>query len=100
MSKLQELPPPHTVHTASNATEVVRIRIVDGNPHVAISGSLFKYPAAWGLLLVDLAKHAANAYEQNGADRDATLNRILAGFRAEIESPTDEPRPIKPPSNA
>jgi Domain of unknown function (DUF5076) len=99
MNKPLELRPPPSVHTASKATEVARIWIVDGHQHVAISGNLWKDPAAWGLMLVDLAKHVANAYAQNGADREATLNRILAGFRAEMESSTDEPRPINPNSN-
>jgi len=51
-------------------------------------------------MLVDLAKHVANAYAQHGENREATLDRIFAGFLAEIESATDEPGPIgsaKPP---
>jgi len=75
--------------------ELVRIWIVDGNQHVSISGNLWRDPAAWGLMLVDLAKHIANAYAQHGEDREAMLKRILAGVLAEIESPTDEPGPVE-----
>ena len=96
MSEIQELQPPHSIHGASKAVELVRVWIVDGNQHVSISANLWKDPAAWGLMLVDLAKHVANAYAQHGEDKHATLNRILAGFLAEIDSPTDEPGPLGP----
>jgi len=96
MSEIQELAPPHSIHGASHATELVRIWIVDGNQHISITGNLWKDLAAWGLMLVDLAKHVANAYAAQGQDRDAALNRVLAGFRAEMEMPTDEPGPLGP----
>ncbi len=52
---------------------------------------LWNDPAAWGLMLVDLAKHAANAYSQiEGRDRDEVLNRIKAGFDAEWDFATDD----------
>lgn len=91
MSNVEELKPPASIHDADRAMELARVWLVDGNPHVSISGNLWDDPAAWGLMLVDLAKHVANAYEKDGKDREAALNRILDGFRAEMESPTDEP---------
>ena len=49
-------------------------------------------PAAWGILLVDLARHAASSYEQtSGLDRDAALERIKDGIDAEWNSATDTP---------
>ena len=50
----------------------------------------FEEPDMWGLLLVDLARHAARAYarESDYTEEDA-LNRILEMFQAEIERPTD-----------
>ena len=42
-------------------------------------------------MLVDLAHHVANAYEQGaGTDRLEALARIREGFDAEWESSTDE----------
>jgi hypothetical protein len=50
-------------------------------------------PAAWGIMLVDLARHVARAYEQlKGLAREETLSRIHEGFDAEWTSPTDQPR--------
>ena len=50
-------------------------------------------PFAWGIVLAALARHIANAHQlQNeGADTDAFLQRLLEGFQAEIDNPTDEP---------
>jgi hypothetical protein len=49
-------------------------------------------PAAWGILLVDLAKHLVIAYQQTeGRDQADTLQRISDGFDAEWGDSTDEP---------
>jgi hypothetical protein len=44
-------------------------------------------------VLADLARHVVNAeaMHRKGLDKDAFLERMLEGFHAEIESPTDEP---------
>jgi hypothetical protein len=41
------------------------------------------------LLLADLAKHVAAAYEAKGIDRDAALRSIRAAMDAEWSHPTD-----------
>jgi hypothetical protein len=47
-------------------------------------------PAAWGIMLVDLARHVASAYQQlEGRKLDDTLARIKEGFDAEWGYPTD-----------
>ncbi len=44
----------------------------------------------WGLLLVDIARHAARAYaRESGYTEDEALQRILDMFEAEIARPTD-----------
>jgi len=44
------------------------------------------------VLLVDLARHVANAYEQAGGDdRAEVLALIREAFEAEWEMPTDDP---------
>jgi hypothetical protein len=93
MKNIEELNPPHTIQNASRAMELARIWIVDGSQHVAISRNLWDDPAAWGLMLVDLAKHVANAYAKEGRDKQEVLNRILEGFNAETQSTTDDPTP-------
>jgi hypothetical protein len=44
----------------------------------------------WGLLLVDIARHAARAYAREANySEDEALNRIVEMFEAEIARPTD-----------
>lgn len=74
-----------------DAVEIARIWAANGKQHVCLRTGLWDDPFAWGIMLVDLAKHAANAYEQTeGRNRGEVLQRIKEGFEAEWQSPTDE----------
>ena len=48
-------------------------------------------PAAWGLVLVDLARRVSIAYSERGLDRQQVLDRIRAAFDAEWDDPLDLP---------
>jgi hypothetical protein len=88
----RELPIPPAVANDPKAFEVARIWASRGSQHVSLGTEAWEDPAAWGLMLVDLARHVANGYEQaQGRDRNDVLLRIRAGFDAEWQSPTDEP---------
>ena len=73
--------------------EVLRVWIAEKGQHVSIRSGAWEDPFAWGIVLADLARHIAFAHElQNEAvDPEAFLNRLLEGFEAEINNPTDEP---------
>jgi len=73
--------------------EVLRVWIANQAQHVSIRSGAWEDPFAWGIVLADLARHIALAHQlQNeGADPAAFLTRLLEGFQAEIENPTDEP---------
>ena len=73
--------------------EVLRVWIANQSQHVSIRSGAWEDPFAWGIVLADLARHIALAHQiQNeGSDPEAFLNRLLEGFEAEIENPTDEP---------
>jgi hypothetical protein len=74
------------------AIEIARVWLAAGNPHVSLRPDAWEDPAAWGLLLVDLAKHLALGYHQaTGRDPDHTLKRIREGFDAEWSHATDAP---------
>ena len=50
----------------------------------------FEDPDIWGLLLVDIARHAARAYARESSfTEDEALTRIVDMFEAEIARPTD-----------
>jgi hypothetical protein len=86
-----ELPIPPAVEPAAKSMEMLRVWIADGSQHVSLTGNLWKDPAAWGLLLVDLTKHIANAYQAQGHNRADILQRVKDGFEAEWRHSTDEP---------
>lgn len=73
--------------------EVMRVWIAEQGQHVSIRSGAWEDPFAWGIVLADLARHIALAHELQGEtpNKDAFLERLLEGFNAEIENPTDEP---------
>lgn len=88
-----ELPIPSMASEDSASLELARIWTAFGDQHVSIATEVWEDPAAWGIMLADMARHIANAYvESEGMDYDAALRRVKEGFDAEWYSPTDEPR--------
>jgi len=89
MAGPREQPLPPDVIGREDATEVLRAFVVDGGLSIAFTRA-FEEPDMWGLLLVDIARHAARAYarESNHTENEA-LTRIVDMFEAEIARPTD-----------
>jgi hypothetical protein len=75
------------------AFEVLRVWIAEQGQHVSIRSGAWEDPFAWGIVLADLARHIALAQQLHKpeTDTDAFVERLLEGFHAEIENPTDEP---------
>lgn len=69
--------------------EILRASVVDGAVSVALRRA-FEDPFTWGVLLVDLARHAARVYsrETEMSEEDA-MAEIAAGIQAELDNPTD-----------
>jgi hypothetical protein len=93
----KEQPLPPDVMGRDDATEVLRAFVVDGGLSIAFTRA-FEEPDMWGLLLVDIARHAARAYAQESSyTEDEALARVVDMFEAEIARPTDvgktTPRP-------
>ena len=86
----KEQPLPPDVIGREDATEVLRAFVVDGGLSIAFTRA-FEEPDMWGLLLVDIARHAARAYAKESAcTENEALARIVEMFEAEIARPTDE----------
>ena len=73
--------------------------IANGEQHISLRAGIWDDPAAWGVMLADLAGHIANTFEQSAArehkagsqfDRAAILAAIREGFEAELSNPSDE----------
>jgi hypothetical protein len=73
--------------------EVLRVWIAEQGQQVSIRSGAWDDPFAWGIVLADLARHIALAHEMQDEkiEKEAFLERLLEGFSAEIDSPTDEP---------
>ena len=89
MAGPREQPLPPDVIGRDDATEVLRAFVVDGGLSIAFTRA-FEEPDMWGLLLVDIARHAARAYSRESAySEEEALERILDMFEAELARPTD-----------
>jgi hypothetical protein len=92
MSTHRELIIPPAALDDPAATEVARAWVAKGALHCTLDIGVWKDPAAWGLVLADLARHVANAHlEQDGVGAEECVARIRAGFDAEMDAPTDSP---------
>jgi hypothetical protein len=90
MSIIDQLTISDAAKRDSKSFELLRVWIAENNQHVSLRAGVWEDPAAWGIMLADLAGHVANTYEQSeGRNRAETLQRIKAGFDAEMSSPTD-----------
>ena len=89
MSGPREQPLPPDVIGREDATEGLRAFVIDGGLSIAFQRA-FEEPDMWGLLLVDIARHAARAYaRESDYTEDDALDRIVEMFEAEIARPTD-----------
>ena len=82
---------PDAARVDRKSLEILRVWVNSNGQHVSLRTRVWDDPSAWGLMLADLAGHIANAYEQEGYDREEVLGRIIAGLEAELDSPTDLP---------
>lgn len=59
-----QLPVPAAAGNDASAFELIRVWAAHGQQHVSLAIEVWDDPAAWGVMLVDLAKHVASAYQQ------------------------------------
>ena len=72
---------------------MIRVWAASGKQHLSLATGLWNDPATWGIMVVDLARHLARAYEQTqGLDADAALARIREGMNVEWSQDTDPHR--------
>jgi len=85
---------PPIANADSNAVEVLRVWAAPGQPQQLTLRTTWNDAGAWGLLLADVARHAANAYGNEGADPNVVLARIRELFDLEMSSATDTPQQL------
>jgi hypothetical protein len=87
MAKEQPIPPDAAEN--ENAVEVLRAFVVDGGLSIAFTRA-FDDPSMWGMMLVDIARHAARAFAKEGVmSEEEALQRITDMFASELADVTD-----------
>ena len=99
MPDTNQLQIPAPARNDRKSFELLRVWIANGEQHISLRAGIWDDPAAWGVMLADLAGHIANTFEQSAArdshparhpDRSAILTAIREGFEAELSNPSDE----------
>lgn len=81
---------PLSVLDDAEAREVLRAWIGQKGLHMSFEAHTWPNPSTWGNLIVDLMRHLARGYEEDGMfDYKTALQRIRQGFDAEWENPND-----------
>ncbi|MBX3442556.1 MAG: DUF5076 domain-containing protein [Planctomyces sp.] len=89
---MHQLPIPDSAAADQDARQVLSIWSTNEGTQVALDPWIYDDPGCWGLLLADLVKHVARAYEAStGADSIRVVARVRELFDAEWEHPTDTP---------
>ena len=84
----RQIDPPPISQSDPQATELARVWGAKGGQYVTINSDLWEDPFVWGMLLVDLAGHLANAFAQErGLPKARVLRRIKEGFDSSWERP-------------
>ena len=89
MPRPKEQPIPPDALTHEGAVEVLRAFVVDGGLSISFTRA-FDDPAMWGMMLVDIARHAARAFGKEGVmSEERALELIVDMFKAELVRATD-----------
>ncbi len=64
MAASKQLQIPEVALRDEKSYEIARVWVAEGAEHVSLLVGVWKDPAAWGILLADLARHVVNAFEQ------------------------------------
>ena len=93
MAQFNELPIPEPAKEDPKSFEILRVWMTNAGQYVILKPGVTKDPAGWGIVIADVMRHIANAYEQvEGRDSSSTFERVRAGLDAELSSPTDRPK--------
>ena len=90
MAQSDQLRVPEPARTDPKSFELLRVWVAHQDQHIGLRVGVWEDPAAWGVMLADLARHIANAFEQvEHRDPVKVLEQIRAGFETEMEAPAD-----------
>ena len=87
MAQSDQLLIPEAAQSDAKSFDLLRVWVAHNDQHVSLRTGVWDDPAAWGLMLADLAKHIVSSYGQHvPLDRLNTLKRLKAAFDVELQS--------------
>src|SRR6516164_9717941 len=94
--KKNSLSVPPLAYENADAVEVLRVWAAPDSPQQLSLRTTWKDPGAWGLMLVDIARHAAKVYASEGHNEVEVLARIRELWDVEWSGPADDPLQLSP----
>jgi len=91
---MSELPKPPDLSSDPDATEILRVWVVNQELQCSLYTGAFEEPATWGVLLADLVRTITSALKDNdGKDPQETQDEILSAFQEELANGPEASEP-------
>lgn len=87
---VSELPTPPNLGSDPDATELLRVWIINEELECSLYPGAFDEPALWGAILAELARNISKGLQETeGKDYQATLDLIVNAFQQDIANPPE-----------
>jgi hypothetical protein len=92
MGMEKQLEVPAAAQKDAASFELIRVWVAQQSQQITLRAGVWQEPAAWGVMLADLARNIVQVHVEHDAelDGDAFLAALLEGFDTEIETVLDE----------
>jgi len=89
---LKQLEVPAVAQQDAASFELIRVWVAEQAQQISLRPGVWQDPAAWGVMLADLARSIVKVHAENDEELDAEafLAALLEGFDTEIESVLNE----------
>ena len=92
MGMEKQLAVPAAAQKDAASFELIRVWVAQQSQQISLRPWVWSDPAAWGVMLADLARNIVQVHVENDEDLDAEpfVAALLEGFDTEIESVLNE----------
>jgi hypothetical protein len=92
MGMEKQLAVPAAAQKDAASFELIRVWVAEQSQQITLRPGVWSDPAAWGVMLADLARNIVQVHVENDAELDAEafVAALLEGFDTEIEAVLEE----------